>query len=366
MESNQKVYVFRDSVRLFDNGSDEIRLRMGVFNYEEVALDLSPLSPSLSEFMRKAFKLMNGDGYDVRLINERLLEPYEKEMAENIFEELLATNYITEKGGADLTKELTLALLGYMEHDDMNTDEDAGKKKLLFYSDDAFARDAVQSLAAQMDMPIYLMDEKTAGRIRTADLTTNMDGLSTVKAVNSFADEFREYDAVIVCLRNLSVLFMRNLNRISIELEIPVIFTFVDGPVICALATQPYATGCLECFELRALSRLEDHVQYHRFAGLEAAGKAGANGRGLIPLMNVLANIAVAEAYLFRKIGVSKFTGRLLTIYLPTLEIQAQDILRAPFCPACGAVAKATLEEKNVSARALVDEMAANALNCVK
>ena len=83
---------------------------------------------------------------------------------------------------------------------------------------------------------------------------------------------------------------------------------------------------------------------------------------GQIPLLNMLVNIAVSEAYTFKRIGVSKFTGRLLTIYMPTMEIQVQDLLRVPYCSACGAIAKAALEEKNVSSRALVDEMVKNAL----
>ncbi|HBI56281.1 MAG TPA: streptolysin associated protein SagC, partial [Firmicutes bacterium] len=136
------------------------------------------------------------------------------------------------------------------------------------------------------------------------------------------------------------------------------------GPVICILASNPYTTGCLECFELRALARLEDHVQYHNFVNEEK--RYFGNGRsnpGIKPLLNMLVNQTLSEAFLIRKIGVSKFTGRLLTTYLPTMEIQAQDILRVPFCPACGAVAKARLEEKNISSRALVDEMVANTLS---
>ena len=356
------TYVFRDSVRVFNN-ADEIRLRMGVFNYEEVELDMSTLSKPLSDFLKEIVqRLGSQEGYDDKLLNEQLLEPYEKEIVQSMLAELRATNYVAAKEERTIGHELTMALLGYLEQEDMESDEEADRKKILFFTDDSYAAYSANSLSADMEMPITVMDREWMQQVRNADLTTNMDGLSTVKAISALGEKFKPYDAIVGCMRNLSVIMMRNINRLSIELEIPVILGFIDGPVICVLATNPYTTGCLECFELRALARLEDHVQYHNFVAAERQQRDNGSGAGVRPLLNMLVNQLLSEAFLIRKIGVSKFTGRLLTIYLPTMEIQAQDILRLPFCPACGAVAKARLEEKNISSRVLVDEMVANAL----
>lgn len=360
-----KNYVIRDSVRVFDNGADEIRLRMGIFNYEEVALDMSTLSKPLSTFLREVIHLLQSpQGYDERLLNQQFLEPYEKELAQSMIDELHATNYIVTQEDRTVGKELTMALLGYLEQEDIESDEDANKKKILFFADDEYAIATANSLSADMEMPITIMEKELMQEVRSADLTTNLDGLSSVQTMSRLAKKFRQYSAIVGCMRNLSVVWLRNLNRISLELEIPVVLSFIDGPVICILASNPYTTGCLECFELRALARLEDHVQYHNFVNEEK--RYSGNGRsnpGIKPLLNMLVNQTLSEAFLIRKIGVSKFTGRLLTTYLPTMEIQAQDILRVPFCPACGAVAKARLEEKNISSRALVDEMVANTLS---
>ena len=357
-------YVFRDNVRVFSNGADEIRLRMGVFNYEEVELDLSTLSKPLAEFMRKVVQLLESEqGYDEDLLNEQLLEPYEKEIVQSMIGELHATNYIVSQEDRSIGQDLTMALLGYLEHEGMESDEEADKKKILFFADDDYAIYTANSLSEDMEMPITIMDKELMQEVRSADLTTNMDGLSTVKTMSRLAEKFKPYDAIIGCMRNLSIIMMRNINRISVELEIPVVLSFIDGPVICVLATNPYTTGCLECFEMRALARLEDHVQYHNFVKADKPHAfSGYSNAGVKLLLNMLVNQALSEAFLIRKIGVSKFTGRLLTIYLPTMEIQAQDILRVPFCPACGAVAKARLEEKNISSRVLVDEMVTNAL----
>ncbi len=364
MVGNSNNLVFRDNVRVFDNGNSEIRLRIGVFNYEEAELDLSTLSENLASFMRKVIELLQSpEGYNPELINEFLLEPYEKEVLQSLLGELQATNYVTTLENRNIDEEITLALLGYLQHDEMDSEEDAAKKRVLFFADDDYAASSAKALATEMKFNLELMSNETLQEVKSADLTTNMDGLAGVQQMSHFREMFGHYDAIVGCMKNLSVGYMRNLNRISVELEIPVVMAFIDGPVVCILATNPYTTGCLECFELRALSRLEDHVQYHNFVKVEKdTARYGSNNKGIVPLLNVLVNLAVSEAYLIRKIGVSKFTGRLLTIYLPTLEIQAQDILRVPFCPACGAVAKVKLEEKNISSRALVDEIVANAL----
>lgn len=365
MGSKDRVFAFRDSVRIWDNGSEEIRIRMGVFNFEEVSLDMSTVSEITANYLRKVIdQLQTEEGYDLDSLDQEILEPYEKEVVETIVNELHETNYLVTPNENSIGRELTLSLLGYLEQDELESEEDSSKKKIIFYSDDTYAVKSARQLANDIKMTMDILQENEMQTIKEADLTSNLDGLSTVQALNKFGQKFKEYDAIVMCVKNLNVVGMRNINRISVEFKIPVIYTFIDGPVIGALATNPYYTGCLECFELRTLARLEDHVSYHNFVKIERKAKQtkSKTNVGQIPLLNMLVNIAVSEAYTFKRIGVSKLTGRLLTIYMPTMEIQVQDLLRVPYCPACGAIAKAALEEKNVSSRALVDEMVKNAL----
>src|SRR5690554_6166937 len=106
-------YVFRGGGRAYYNGTDEIRLRLGGFNYEEVELDMSPLSKPLAAFLRQVIGLLGSEGgYDTSLLNEQLLEPYEKEIAQSIINELHATNYIVSLEERTVGQELTMALLG--------------------------------------------------------------------------------------------------------------------------------------------------------------------------------------------------------------------------------------------------------------
>ncbi len=360
-----KKYIFRDSVRVYDNGENEIRLRTGIFNYEEVTLDMSTISEDLADYMREIIeKLQMEEGYELTRLEDTRFEQYEKEIVHSIINELCETNYVIEAGKWNLEKEISLSLLGFMNQEGAKEYSDSNETVLLFYSDDQYMLDAAKKMVKDMDINMDFLSEEKMQKVRQSDLTSNLDGLSTVQDINYFGETFKKYRAIVMCLKNLSVTAMRNMNRISVNFEIPVIFTFIDGPIIGALAINPYTTGCLECFELRTLARLEDHVQYHNFVKKERdyMKQGSHNNVGMIPLLNMIVNLAISEAYTLQHIGASKLTGRLLTIYIPTLEIQAQDILRIPYCSACGAVAKINLEEKNVSSRAFVDEMVENVL----
>lgn len=72
--------------------------------------------------------------------------------------------------------------------------------------------------------------------------------------------------------------------------------------------------------------------------------------------------LAVTEGYLHAAVGTSRLSGRVLGIHLPTLEIQAQDLLRMPSCPACGRVSRQRIREINFNTRAAVDRIVSEVL----
>lgn len=99
-------------------------------------------------------------------------------------------------------------------------------------------------------------------------------------------------------------------------------------------------------------------MQYARFIE-ETRAEMGTTkkNQSSVLLMDLLANLSFAEGFMYSVIGASRFAGRLLSIYLPTLEIQMQNILRAPFCEACGTVSKAQFRELNISSRKIIDDL---------
>lgn len=87
------------------------------------------------------------------------------------------------------------------------------------------------------------------------------------------------------------------------------------------------------------LARLQDHTLYQRFASQQLPPTQPVSS-SYVPLLNVLMNLVVSEAFIIAQTGSSKFEGRLLSVYLPTLEIQVQDILKMSNSQTQGALAK--------------------------
>jgi thiazole/oxazole-forming peptide maturase SagC family component len=114
-------------------------------------------------------------------------------------------------------------------------------------------------------------------------------------------------------------------------------------------------TGCFECFEQRMLARLEDTQVYHQF--VQATGGAAATGPWLSPQMHVLTSLVLSEGFLWSTMGLMRLAGRAVSIYLPLLEIQVQDLLRVPYCPGCGFISKAHMDELYTSSKRIIADM---------
>src|SRR5947209_1204817 len=148
---------------------------------------------------------------------------------------------------------------------------------------------------------------------------------------------------------------LRNLNRLLIRAEKPLILGMVDGPFLVVFSALANETGCFECFEQRMLARLEDTAVYHDFIRARAQGEGNDIWRA--PQMHTLVSAVLSEAYLYTTLGLMRLAGRLINVYLPLLEIQIQDLLRVPYCPACGHIAQAKMDELYTSTRRIVNDL---------
>ena len=349
------IYVLQDDVRIFDNGKTEFRLRRGIWNYEEAEIDIATFTVPFQCFFRN---LMNAlcaeDGFSINMIDESGLGENEKELIKSLLTQLEAGNYILDIVNRDLNRELSRALLGYGLMYDQGALDMRDTPKILVITDSSHAKDNADKLAKTMNLDLSFGDENDISVLINSDLTTKTDGLSTEDIIAKLKGKYGSYQIYLVCLQNISSKLMHTLNRLSVEFHIPMVVSFIDGPMVSVLSVKPHNTGCYECFENRTLSRIQDHVLFRQFE-LHAKRQKVRENVCLIPVMNFLINISLVECYLFAYYGASRFEGRLLSVFVPTLEIQVQDILRIPFCPACGVVAEEQLREKNISTRNLID-----------
>lgn len=137
----------------------------------------------------------------------------------------------------------------------------------------------------------------------------------------------------------------------------PLVLSLLDGPFISLMTIKGNETACYECFENRVMARLLDIPAYRNFVKETGGTMKKRNKTYATPILQTMASVALFEALLYANVNKAKMAGRLLNIYVPLMEIQVQDLLRVPFCPACGHIAKASYEEMYTSSKQIVNKL---------
>jgi thiazole/oxazole-forming peptide maturase SagC family component len=219
-------------------------------------------------------------------------------------------------------------------------------------------KDHAARLAGEIGLPLSVMTEADFASITRLDLTTRYDGYTTHEQLDYVTKLIAPYAAIVGCMERPHIAFLRNLNRALIQTTIPLSLALLDGPFTSLFTIKPPETGCFECFELRLMARMQDIVAYQQFIDHTRGRTMGETPKTfLTPLMCSLAAQALFEGFLIASIGKAKLAGRLLNTYLPIMEIQVQDLLRIPFCPACGFISKAQRDEMYTSTKKIVDRV---------
>ncbi len=368
-ENESIKYSLQEDVRILET-DEEIRLRKGIWNYQEACIVTTNFSSDFNKCVRACFHELEEGTFTNESPDHFLLEPFEREMLDSAIKQLQEAGFVISLEERILQDRITSAITGGL--DMVITDRSYSNScefnpKILLCADTQYVREKWQTMAAKMGLQYEMLDSELMSNLQTGDLTTNIDAYGTIENMEKWGQALRGYSVMVVCMARLSINLMRNLNRLVLKEKLPVVLSFIDGPTISMLTSIPGKTACLECFEKRSLARMEDHVQYYRFVSSENNKSCRDwESASNFPLLDTLASMAIMEGYLITHTGASRFTGRLLNVYLPTLEIQVQNVLRAPFCEACGNVSRARFKELNVSSRNVIDLMVKNALSGLK
>jgi thiazole/oxazole-forming peptide maturase SagC family component len=352
------AYVLASTTRIIEDGGGRMRIRTGVWNFEEAVIDVSNEPQAVGKSVKSALKALAAGPLEVADHLDPGLLPIEKANVERLFVDLQAAGMVIETGDGASQDAVTAALLGRLTTP-YPTGGEAPTGEVLFLTDCAAAIPHAKLLAEGMRLKLTVaegLNEKLAG----VDLTSRIDGLLTEQAIATLKPAVSNYAAIVTCYQRPWLPLLRNLNRLVEGRDIPWVSAFIDGPFASVIGLKSPHTGCFECFEQRALARLEDHVSYHDFARSPLGQLPDRPADA--PMMAMLTAVAVTEGYLHAAAGSSRFSGRALSIHLPTWEIQTQDLLRMPNCPACGKVSKQRLKEINFNSRAAVDRIVAEVL----
>jgi thiazole/oxazole-forming peptide maturase SagC family component len=353
---SRKNYALSQDARIFYNGREEIRIRKGIWNYTEATLNLAEQDERLKGAIIKLFEdLNNGITIGSGSVDDlSSLSNEQKEKILEIMEALKHQSYLITAEEAQVQKTISLLFGGLYQQTESAPFQPS---PALIITDSPNSQRIARQIALDMKYPVDFLDEKTLSELSIADLTTNTDAIETIRNLERFGKILEPFSIIIGCFERPSISMLRNLNRLVVKAERSLVLSMIDGPFITFMTLHPPQTACFECYENRLMARMENLAVYQNFVSSTRTTSKEIQASVLNPLLYALIGIALTEGFLLSTISSAKSTGRVINVYLPIGEIQVQDLLRVPYCPACGFTAKSEMKELFTSSRMIVNKL---------
>lgn len=350
-----KIYRKMPNVSIYYNGAEELRLRKGVWNFEEAALNLNSVSENLAGAIRKVFEAIDENrDYSMEKINaEYELSVDEFMNLSSMLEELYSQNYLCDEESNNI--DLILKdLIGGTISRRFGFYKANSFSPILLLSDNKIVKETITAQGELLSMPVKNISPELIDRLMKLDIT-NTDPLSTNEDLSGIVSELDLYPAFLLVLEKPNVKLLRAFNRTLIAMNKSATLVMLDGPFVTLTTVKPPETGCLECFENRVLARMEEMGTYQEFVSQSKFEQR--DFTYATPVLNTFAMLGLQEMLMILATGKSKFIGRVFSVYLPLFEIQIQDLMRIPICPACGMFARAEFEEMYTSTQNIVGKL---------
>ncbi|MCL2737176.1 MAG: hypothetical protein FWD75_11245 [Propionibacteriaceae bacterium] len=341
---------------IFTTGDREVRIRKGIWNYEEAVLNLDGVSPDLQAAVSTMIQRIEKESSVApeAVEHEFLTQADDISQFHDLVNALTAQRYLVDAGESVADRLISSLVGGSSLAYRLQTDASLMQPVLLITDNESTAA-YCETLAKQSGLPLETMPIDLMRRLSQADLTTRFDGIDTRNEMDRQIAYLSAYQAVCVTLSTPWVSLLRNLNRVVVRTGHMVSYSILDGPFLTAFTIKPKETGCFECFENRILARIENLSIYKKF--VEASNplvehRAQAEVTGLL---NTFASLPLFEALLYGYTKHAKLAARVFNVFIPSLEVQVQDLLRMPSCPACGFLDESRIEEMYTSTKQIVD-----------
>lgn len=214
--------------------------------------------------------------------------------------------------------------------------------------------DSIIRQGETMTIPVKPIASDTLEKLLSLDLS-NTDPIISHRELSSVVNDLDIYPTFLIVLEKPNMKLIRAFNRALKEMNKSATLVMLDGPFITLTTIKLPETGCFECLENRILARMEEMSAYQNFVSQSKFEKK--DFTFITPILNTFASLGLQEMLLILATGKSKFVGRVMSIYLPLFEVQIQDLLRIPVCPACGMFSKAEFEEMYTSTQNIVGKL---------
>ena len=212
--------------------------------------------------------------------------------------------------------------------------------RVLLLGDPALTEQVGALLGEDLGVPVVPVDsdDRLWTRLTASTPAELHDGLSLAQ----LAEEFQPWSGsfAVVADRIVEPLRMRTLNRIAHKIGMPFIHGVFDGPFLFVGPTVlPHSSACWECFETRMTMSLRESASYLAYKNALSQGQVLRGQPPVLPAVTgVLASHLALETTNFVRTGTTFTVEKVLGMYLPTMEIAYNEVLRLPGCRGCGSL----------------------------
>lgn len=210
--------------------------------------------------------------------------------------------------------------------------------RVVLFGDPALAPSiaAVLTDAQLVKVEVPGSDDRLVRLLDELDPAVLHDGLRFTELVEEFAALRGAF--VVLAESVINPVRFQAFNKIALELGVPWMHAALDGPFVFVGPTfVPRSSPCYECFETRVTMNLRESASYQRYKDALAGGKVVAGAPPVLAaLRGVLASHTALEAINYVSARSTFTIGKVLGIYLPTMEIAYDEVLRLPGCRSCG------------------------------
>lgn len=350
-------YRIGESTSIFFNGEAEIVFRKGVWNYEEAVMDISGFGEETQDKLLDVFRDIS-DGGQVStddMFSKYAIDGGDIDSVLSVLEELTEQGYLADDS-EDKVKKLITNLIGGTASTGLSGNI-ADFSSTLLICDSKPVTEQLSGMSAGISMSMEVMSYEDMKKLTECDLTSKLDALDNEENYRRVSGMFSRFSSVLVCLERPHIRMLRNINRVLLRMGVPFVVCLIDGPFMSVMTIKGYETGCFECYETRVMARLESMSAYRSYVDNTSGRLRKSDNTALAPILGMMASMGLFEAFLINTIHKAKLAGRVFNIYLPLLEVQVQDLLRVPFCSACGQIAKASYEEMYTSSEKIVEKL---------
>lgn len=224
-------------MRVFQGGGGEIRFRRGVWNYTEAVLNMSGQPPEIATFFTQAAEALILDGgVDLDTVARNTGTPPAKlEAYAAVLDDLVQSQFLA-RADADEGAEIIRALFGGAASS--YAEPTGTASPVAFFADTDYAAAATaRSIGAEVNLPMDVIGQDVLADLAAVDLTTRNEAIGHSQDLHRLRKQFDGYSAVMGCLAQPSMTLLRNLNRVLVAAEKPLILGLVDGPFVTVLST---------------------------------------------------------------------------------------------------------------------------------